>query len=88
VYIEGGGWCYNEKDCLQRSRISSADATAGQGSSTRWGSISGCGCMNARPDGTIDDTWYVLSVRNRLCVCEDPASSPTEIVMPAALPHQ
>lgn len=33
IFLEGGGWCYDEKDCLQRSKISSADPFGGQGSS-------------------------------------------------------
>lgn len=60
VFLEGGGWCYNEKQCLQRSRVSSATADAGQGSSTKWGPTSGCGCMNVKDDGSIDDTCNCL----------------------------
>jgi hypothetical protein len=60
VFLEGGGWCYDEKDCLERSKVSSATADAGQGSSKKWGPTSGCGCMNVRDDGTIDDTCNCL----------------------------
>ena len=60
VFLEGGGWCYNERDCLARAMISSPTADAGQGSSTRWGPTSGCGCMNVNEDGTIDDTCNCL----------------------------
>lgn len=60
VFLEGGGWCYDESDCLARAKISSSSASAGQGSSKRWGATSGCGCMNVRDDGGIDDTCNCL----------------------------
>ena len=49
MFLQGGGWCYNERDCLERSKTD-------LGSSTNWPSVSGCGCMNLRTDGSIDDT--------------------------------
>ncbi len=60
VFLEGGGWCYNEEDCLGRAAISSPTADAGQGSSKHWGPTSGCGCMNVKEDGSIDDTCNCL----------------------------
>ena len=62
VFLEGGGWCYNEEQCHSRASVSSPDATAGQGSSKHWGPTSGCGCMNVKDDGSgaIDDTCNCL----------------------------
>ena len=48
MFIQGGGWCYDEHDCLSRSKTDI-------GSSTKWPSTSGCGCMNVKEDGSIDD---------------------------------
>ena len=50
MFLQGGGWCYDEKDCLARSKTAI-------GSSLHWPATSGCGCMNVNEaDGTIDDT--------------------------------
>lgn len=43
INIEGGGWCYDEALCYERSKTK-------LGSSKNWSSTAGCGCMN-----TIDD---------------------------------
>ena len=44
IFLQGGGWCYNERDCLERSKTSI-------GSSVHWQQTSGCGCMNIAEDG-------------------------------------
>ena len=53
IFLQGGGWCYDEQDCLARSKTVI-------GSSKGWGPTSGCGCMNLKPDGTIDDSCNCL----------------------------
>jgi len=47
ISIEGGGWCYNETLCYQRSMSE-------LGSSKNWTKTAGCGCMNVLGDG-IDE---------------------------------
>ena len=44
----GGGWCYDEVDCLCR-------AATGLGTSTGLAPYEGCGCMNAEGDGLSSD---------------------------------
>lgn len=48
ISIEGGGWCYDEDKCFQRSKMK-------LGSSKEWAKVAGCRCMNALPDGTMDN---------------------------------
>lgn len=45
INIQGGGWCYDEKDCLCRSKDS-------LGTSTVAASTKRMGCSNPNPDGT------------------------------------
>jgi hypothetical protein len=47
ISINGGGWCYDEVDCLCRSNSS-------LGSSKMLPPTSSCGCMNPNEDGTMD----------------------------------
>lgn len=47
ISIEGGGWCYNESLCYQRSQSE-------LGSSKNWSKTGGCGCMNVIGD-SIDE---------------------------------
>jgi len=44
ISIEGGGWCYDEQECLARSKMA-------LGSSKGWAKTGGCGCMNTEGDG-------------------------------------
>ena len=44
IYLEGGGWCYDEDDCFERSSTK-------LGSSKDWQPVAGCGCMNTVGDG-------------------------------------
>jgi len=46
ISIEGGGWCYDEDECFERSKMA-------LGSSKGWAAQAGCGCMNTVGD-TID----------------------------------
>ena len=49
VNIQGGGWCYDEEDCLMRSKTQ-------LGTSTMWAKNSSVyGCMNYNADGSLDD---------------------------------
>ena len=56
VSIEGGGWCYNETLCYERSKTQ-------LGTSTVWPKTSGCQCMNPLPDGTLDANCNCLFMR-------------------------
>ena len=47
VQIQGGGWCYDEVDCLCR-------ASTRLGSSHAQPDYSRCQCLNPNPDGSID----------------------------------
>jgi len=48
IYLQGGGWCYNEEQCLARSK-------SRLGSSRLWRRRGGvCPCMNVKEDGTMD----------------------------------
>jgi hypothetical protein len=47
INIQGGGWCYDEVDCLCRSQMS-------LGRSTGFEPTGGCQCKNPNKDGTID----------------------------------
>ena len=58
MFIQGGGWCYDEHDCLSRSKTDI-------GSSTKWPSTSGCGCMNVKEDGSIDDACNFFHSKHR-----------------------
>ena len=49
ININGGGWCYDEDDCLCRSYGS-------LGSSKAYAPTGGCACKNPLPDGTLDQT--------------------------------
>lgn len=47
ISIRGGGWCYDEDGCYSRSK-------GDLGSSKGWAKTGGCGCMNAKEDGSLD----------------------------------
>jgi hypothetical protein len=49
IYLQGGGWCYDEVDCLCRSNMS-------LGTSTKLPPSSGAGCANPLEDGLVDET--------------------------------
>eukprot|EP00041_Stephanoeca_diplocostata_P011445 m.189921 g.189921 ORF g.189921 m.189921 type:complete len:414 (+) comp18538_c0_seq5:231-1472(+) len=53
ISIEGGGWCYDEAECLTRSKMN-------LGTSTVWSKTGGCYCMNVNEDGSLDDTCNCL----------------------------
>ena len=46
--LAGGGWCYDEDLCYERSKT-------GLGSSKGWAASMGCGCMNLKDGATWDD---------------------------------
>eukprot|EP00039_Didymoeca_costata_P013171 m.196175 g.196175 ORF g.196175 m.196175 type:complete len:428 (-) comp15696_c0_seq2:106-1389(-) len=48
IFIDGGGWCYDEVDCLCRSKMH-------LGTSTVLPKMGGCSCMNPNEDGSMDD---------------------------------
>jgi hypothetical protein len=48
ISIEGGGWCYDEEGCYQRSLMR-------LGSSKNWSAAAGCGCMNTVGDAIDTD---------------------------------
>jgi hypothetical protein len=48
ISIEGGGWCYDEDGCYNRSLMR-------LGSSKSWGPTAGCGCMNTDDNGIDED---------------------------------
>ena len=48
VSIEGGGWCYDEVRCYERSK-------SRLGSSKYFPKTAGCGCMNADENGLLTD---------------------------------
>jgi len=48
ISMQGGGWCYNEADCLGRSQTD-------LGSSRLFGKQSGCVCMNPDEKGNLDN---------------------------------
>jgi hypothetical protein len=47
IYLQGGGWCYDEVDCYCRSQM-------GLGTSTLLKPTSKCGCANPNEDGSVD----------------------------------
>eukprot|EP00035_Acanthoeca_spectabilis_P032346 m.18374 g.18374 ORF g.18374 m.18374 type:complete len:573 (+) comp5309_c0_seq2:589-2307(+) len=53
VFLQGGGWCYDESDCLSRSHTV-------LGSSKEWPATSGCNCLNLKPEGALDDSCNCL----------------------------
>ena len=50
IFLNGGGWCYNEGDCKQRAQTD-------LGSSKGWDATKGCSCYNVEDDGSgvVDD---------------------------------
>jgi len=58
IFLQGGGWCYDEAGCLERSKGS-------LGSSTQFAETKGCGCMNLKDDASPDD----LSPLDDECNC-------------------
>ena len=49
IFIQGGGWCYDEVGCNERAGTT-------LGSSTKWNRTrAGCGCMNTVDDGIDED---------------------------------
>ena len=45
IYLNGGGWCYDERDCAQRAKTR-------LGSSTLFDPTESCGCGNVNDEGT------------------------------------
>lgn len=56
-YMQGGGWCVGEDECLERSEMTMHDGKPGSlGSSTPLlGHPEGCGCMNTVEGGISTD---------------------------------
>ena len=50
INIQGGGWCYDEKDCLCRSK-------GPLGTSTVAKATAGLHCSNPLPDGSLERDW-------------------------------
>lgn len=55
ISIRGGGWCYDEVDCLYRANTS-------LGSSLHDPAQDGCGCLNPNEDGTMDSNCNCLQL--------------------------
>eukprot|EP01063_Lacrimia_lanifica_P040597 TRINITY_DN926_c1_g1_i6.p1 TRINITY_DN926_c1_g1~~TRINITY_DN926_c1_g1_i6.p1 ORF type:complete len:386 (+),score=122.95 TRINITY_DN926_c1_g1_i6:66-1223(+) len=47
IFLEGGGWCYDEVDCYNRSKTR-------LGSSKHFNAKIGCGCMSVNEHGDLD----------------------------------
>lgn len=60
VFLEGGGWCYDEVDCLCRANSTLGSSTVRMGTSPR----AACECMNPSDggDGKMDDDCNCLHV--------------------------
>lgn len=48
IYLQGGGWCYDEALCYARSKTF-------RGSSAQFPRTTNCSCLTPAEDGTIDD---------------------------------
>ena len=63
ISIEGGGWCYDERDCYSRSKMDLGSSKGWAAEAAHWG----CGCMNTVGDGIDGDCNCALNRKRGPC---------------------